>query len=135
MIGFETEGFEAVINALDHDMKLLVNLLDDPNFLDLLRGLVANNFDRVWATQGANIGEDWNGRTLVKTGRLRASLTTPGAIDLDIVGDFAVFSSRVSYDRYVDGRYRFYGLDPIFDNALGDLVNGFLQQYGRLTWQ
>ena len=135
MIGFETEGFEAVVEALDHDIKLLANLLDDSNFLDLLTGLVANNFDRVWRSEGASIGEDWNGRTLVKTGRLRASLTTPGAIDLQVVGDFAVFSSRVSYDRYVDGRYRFYGVDPIFDSALGDLVNGFLKQYGRLQWQ
>ena len=134
MIGFETEGFEAVVEALDHDIKLLVNLLDDSNFLDLLTGLVANNFDRVWRSEGASIGEDWDGRTLVKTGRLRASLTRPGQIQFTISGNEVTFTSGVGYDRYVNDAYRFYGVDNTFDNALGDLVNGYLQQYGQLQW-
>ena len=134
MISFDVSGFEAVFNDLEHDMRLLINLLDDPTFLDLLRGLLANNFDRVWGSQGASIGEDWNGRTLVKTGRLRASLTRPGQIQFTISNNQVTFTSGVSYSKYVNDMYRFYGVDDTFDNALGDLVNGYLQQYGKLQW-
>jgi len=134
MISFDVRGFEAVFNDLEHDMRLLINLLDDPTFLDLLRGLLANNFDRVWGSQGASIGENWNGRTLVKTGRLRASLTRPGQIQFTISNNQVTFTSGVSYSKYVNDMYRFYGVDDTFDNALGDLVNGYLQQYGKLQW-
>jgi len=134
MIRFDVSGFEAVIGKLQHDMQLLINLLDDPTFIDLLRGLLANNFDRVWSSKGASIGEDWDGRTLVKTGRLRASLTRPGQIQFTISGNEVTFTSGVGYDRYVNDTYRFYGVDNTFDNALGDLVNGYLKQYGQLQW-
>jgi len=134
MISFDVSGFEAVFNDLEHDMRLLINLLDDPTFLDLLRGLLANNFDRVWGSQGASIGENWNGRTLVKTGRLRASLTRPGQIQFTISNNQVTFTSGVSYSKYVNDMYRFYGVDDTFDNSLGDLVNGYLQQYGKLQW-
>jgi hypothetical protein len=134
MIQFDVSGFNAVFEDLEHDMRLLINLLDDPTFLDLLRGLLANNFERVWGSEGANIGSDWNGRTLVKTGRLRASLTRPGQIQFTISNDKVTFTSSVGYDKYVNDMYRFYGVDSTFDSALGDLVNGYLQQYGKLSW-
>lgn len=134
MIQFDVSGFNAVIEDLEYDMRLLINLLDDPTFLDLLRGLLANNFDRVWVSQGASIGEDWDGRTLVKTGRLRASLTRPGQIQFVISNDKVTFTSGVSYAKYVNDRYTFYGVDNTFDSALGDLVNGYLRQYGKLQW-
>ncbi len=134
MIQFDTRGFEALFSDLQHDMSLLINLLDDPTFLDLLRGLLANNFERVWGSGGSSIGEDWNGRTLVKTGRLRASLTRPGQIQFTISNNQVTFTSGVSYAKHVNDLYRFYGVDQTFDSALGDLVNGYLQQYGRLEW-
>jgi len=135
MISFDVSRFGAVFDDLEHDMRLLINLLDDPTFLDLLKGLLANNFDRVWGSRGANISEDWNGRTLVRTGRLRASLTRPGQIQFTVTNNQVTFTSGVSYAKHVNDMYVFYGVDSTFDSALGDLINGYLQQYGKLTWQ
>ena len=135
MLRIEATGFFETFEKLKNDLSLLSNILQDPAFIADLEVLVANNFDRVWGSQGANIGSDWNGNTLVKTGRLKLSLTAPGAANLQIIGDKVIISSTVYYDQYVNDRYVFYGVDDTFDAELTALIEGYLSQRGELEWR
>ena len=134
MIDFDASEFFSIFEDLQQDITMLGDLLQDPSFVDDVRTLAANNFDRVWSTQGANIGSDWNGNDLVQTGNLRLSLTTAGSINLMIVGDTVTLTSSVSYARHVDDRYSFYGIDSVFDQEFTALVENYLQTRGQLNW-
>ena len=135
MISFDAASFFGVFQDLEEDLDLLTKILQDPAFVEDLRELVASNFDRVWGSQGANIGSDWDGNTLVRTGRLKLSLTAPGLLNLQIIGDTVLINSSVSYARFVNDRYVFYGVDNTFDAELTRLIEDYLSQRGKLTWQ
>jgi hypothetical protein len=135
MISFDAQGFFGIFQDLEEDLSLLANILQDSSFVEELRVLVATNFDRVWGSQGSNIGSDWNGNDLYETGRLKLSLTTPGNLNLQIIGETVLINSSVSYARYVNDRYVFFGVDDTFDAELTQLIERYLSQRGKLTWQ
>ena len=135
MLNFDTSDLDNLVDALDHDTDLLAGLISDEIFLDRLTELVSENFERVFGTKGSNIGEDWNGRTLVKTGNLKLSLTSPSRLNVQVFGNQVTFSSTVYYAGYVNDLYVFYGVDNEFDRALSRLVTNFLKDYGELEWQ
>ena len=135
MLSFDATSFVQTLEDLQQDALALGNILQDSSFIADLEVLVANNFDRVWGTQGANIASDWNGNSLVKTGNLKLSLTSPGALRLEIIGDTVTISSDVYYDRYVNDLYRFYGVDDTFDSQLSRLIEQYLVREGKLNWQ
>ena len=135
MLTFDTSGIQDLVSALEHDARLLQNLIQDDVFLDRLTELVSENFERVFGSQGSNIGEDWNGRTLVKTGNLKLSLTSPNRLNVQVFGNAVTFSSTVYYAGYVNDLYVFYGVDNEFDRALSRLVTNFLRDYGELEWR
>ena len=135
MLTFDTSEIQDLVSALEHDGTLLKNLIQDDVFLDRLTELVSENFERVFDTKGFNIGEDWNGNTLVKTGNLKLSLTSPNRLNVQVFGNAVTFSSTVYYAGYVNDLYVFYGVDNEFDRALSRLVTNFLRDFGELEWQ
>jgi hypothetical protein len=135
MIKFNGDDLVRTMGYLEEDLITLSKMIDDPSFINSLKLLVASNFDRVWASEGSNINQDWNGRTLVKSGRLKLSLTTPGSLNLTIIGDQVLIQSSVNYARYVNDRYVFYGVDETFDQELTMLVQNYLSQRGKLKWR
>ena len=135
MLTFDTSGIQDLVSALEHDARLLQNLIQDDVFLDRLTELVSENFERVFGSKGSNIGEDWNGNTLVKTGNLKLSLTSPNRLNVQVFGNAVTFSSTVYYAGYVNDLYVFYGVDNEFDRALSRLVTNFLRDYGELEWR
>ena len=135
MLAFDAGEMQDLVSALEHDGALLQNLIQDDVFLDRLTELVSENFERVFGSQGSNIGEDWNGRTLVKTGNLKLSLTSPNRLNVQVFGNAVTFSSTVYYAGYVNDLYVFYGVDNEFDRALSRLITNFLRDYGELEWR
>jgi len=135
MLSFDTSDLSSLSAAIDHDTELLSNLITDNEFIDRLTNLVSENFDRVFSTEGSNIGENWNGRSLVKTGNLKLSLTSPSRLNVQVFGNEVTFSSTVYYAGYVNDLYVFYGVDNIFDMELSNLVTDFLKDYGQLEWR
>ena len=135
MLAFDAGEIQDLVSALEHDGALLQNLIQDDVFLDRLTELVSENFERVFGSKGSNIGEDWNGRTLVKTGNLKLSLTSPNRLNVQVAGNAVTFSSTVYYAGYVNDLYVFYGVDNEFDRALSRLVTNFLRDYGELEWR
>ena len=135
MLTFDTSEIQDLVSALEHDGRLLQNLIQDDVFLDRLTKLISKNFDRVFATKGSNIGSNWNGNTLVKTGNLKLSLISPNRLNVQVFGNAVTFSSTVYYAGYVNDLYVFYGVDNEFDRALSRLVTNFLRDYGELEWQ
>jgi len=135
MLDFQTSDLEDLIESIEHDSNLIRNIIQDSSFIDQLTDLVAENFDRVFATEGSNIGEDWNGNTLVKTGTLKLSLTSPSSLSVQVFGDSVTFSSTVFYAGYVNDMYTFTGVDSQFDADLSNLVTDFLKQNGKLDWR
>jgi len=135
MISFDFTELTQWADDLQSDIALLEDMAQDQGFLRSLEELVAQNFDRVFDTEGANIGSDWDGNDLVDTGRLKVSLTSIGEMNIQIVGDTIIFSSGVSYSSFVNDNFRFYGIDDEFDSALSDLVTDYLRQNGKLDWR
>jgi hypothetical protein len=70
-----------------------------------IQDIVKGNFSDVWATDGASIGADWNGRDLVESGALKASLTSGTPATFNATG-FNITSNR-NYASFVNNRYRF----------------------------
>ena len=135
MLAFDTSEIKDLVSALENDGVLLQNLIQDDVFLYRLTKLISKNFDRVFATKGSNIGSNWNGNTLVKTGNLKLSLISPNRLNVQVFGNAVTFSSTVYYAGYVNDLYVFYGVDNEFDRALSRLVTNFLRDYGELEWQ
>lgn len=134
MIRVDVSDFKDVIRDLTSDMGGLQQYLRSTGFETELRELVGQNFEVVWSSKGAVIGENWDGNTLVDTGNLRDSLTTPGRLNVTQVGDRLVFSSDASYAPYVNARFSFYGLSPQTESAIVELINRWLKTYGQLRW-
>lgn len=135
MISFDFTELTQWSEDLQHDIALLEGLSQDDDFMRSLEELVAQNFDRVFDTEGSNIGEDWGGNDLVDTGRLKVSLTSVGEMNIQVVGDSIVFSSNVPYSSFVNDNFRFYGVDESFDEELTQLVTEYLQRKGELDWR
>lgn len=134
MIDFDFTELSQWAEDLKHDVELLEDMAQDDDFLRSLEQLVAQNFDRVFDTEGSNIGSDWDGNDLVDTGRLKVSLTSVGEMNIQVAGDTIIFSSNVSYSSFVNDNFRFYGVDDEFDAELSDLVTDYLKRRGKLDW-
>lgn len=134
MFDINMSELEFWIQDLESDIKLLTEMVRDPMFLSKIEDLVNSNFDRVFETQGLNIGSDWQGNDLVDTGRLKLSLTTKGQLDIQVSGNEIVFSSSVSYSSLVNDRFVFYGIDDEFDSKFNEIVSDFLIENGKLEW-
>ena len=132
MINFDE--LDLILQALKHDVELIEGLTSNDKFLRALEALVLENFDRVFNTQGRNINEDWDGNSLVDTGRLKLSVTSSGEIGIQVIGNTVVFSSSVAYASYVNDKFRFVGVDDEFDSDLSDMVSRFLKTEGKLQW-
>lgn len=134
MLKVTVTGLGGLLEDLRHDSSILVGLASNQAFIDDLRDIVANNFDRVFDTRGSNIGSNWNGNDLVRSGELKLSVTSPGRLDVQLVGNAVVFSSTVNYSKHVNNRYEFFGIDDTFNRELGNLVSNYLQDSSKLNW-
>jgi len=123
-----------LIGGAIEDLSMVASLSTDSQFIGELKDVVAFGFDEVWASKGALIGANWDGHDLVKTGRLRASMTEPYLLDLKIVGDLFIFSSNVPYSGYVDERYKFSEIPSSIIVDILRLVQIYLNKYGNLDW-
>ena len=134
MLQIDFSEFREVVADLQHDVDLLKDLEEDRVFIEAVREAIKDNFREVWSTQGTAIGEDWSGRTLVKTGNLRSSLTTD-RLKITITRQALIFSSDASYGRYVNELYRWAGISPRTQNKINDAVGEVLRRKGKLTWR
>jgi hypothetical protein len=136
MISFSgIESLTANINKVVSDIASLDSILSDPKFISDLRVVIAENYDDIWDSQGAAIGEDWNGRDLIQTGRLKASLTVPGQIDIQIFGDSIVFGTTVPYATDVSQGITFAGITNETPNAISELIAKYLNENGQADWR
>jgi phage gpG-like protein len=122
-----------LVSDLSQDLENL-DLYLEQDFDDDMRGIISENYEQIWRTEGAAIGEDWDGHTLVKTGRLRNSLTNPGSLQVRVQGDLIIFGTNVPYAPYVNAMYTFEGLTPEAVGKMDDLVGDFLKQRTILNW-
>jgi len=123
----------AAITRLRARVTQLDKIQEDVQFKQDMRTALAANFQQIWASQGAAIGSDWKGNTLVKSGRLRASLTNTQNLVLQQVGDSILIGSSVSYAPYVNNMYKFYGITTSANNAIGTAVGEFWRRTANQT--
>jgi len=94
-----------------------------PQFLmariDSITRIVQGNNQRMWETQGANIGGEWQGNDLVDTGALRDDLTTT---TVELSNGEIRWASDLDYADYVDARYTIYGADQ---QAIDEIAHEF----------
>jgi phage gpG-like protein len=123
MIRFD---FSNLIAATERRQENIDSFFEGADLSTFIEQVLAESFEDVWSSEGQAIGEDWNGRTLVQTGRLRDSLTSP--VVLRINGGWRV-ETRVPYASFVEDRYRFMALTDeaaqriaqyVAENLLGD---------------
>ena len=113
--------FENIQDDLENlDAYLAGGVVDD------LRDIVADNYQDVWSSKGAAINSNWNGNTLVKSGRLRNSLANPNKLQVRQAGGLISFGTSVPYGKYVNAMYRFEGLTAEAIEQIDDLVEEFL---------
>ncbi len=91
-----------------------------------MRKVVTSNFRRVWASKGSNIGSDWNGNDLIKSGQLFATLTDGSNISFQ--GSQINIVANTPYASFVNARYPFMELDAramneLFLSYTGELEN------------
>ena len=135
MISFDFSQLEGMVSDLRHDTILLEKMVTGDSFLRALELIVIENFDRVFDTEGSNIGENWDGNSLVDSGRLKVSLTSVGEIGIQVSGDTIIFSSDVPYSSDVNNKYSFYGVDSEFNEELSALVTEYLNDKGKIDWE
>lgn len=133
MLRIDLTELKEVVQRLDHDVKLISNLEQNDYFREVCRDIIKKNFTEVWRSKGRAINEDWAGRTLVKSGNLRDSLTT-NRIDVAFVGGALVFSSPVYYSTFVNDLYKFYGITEAANDDLTSAVGEVLRREGQLQW-
>jgi phage gpG-like protein len=134
----ETTGIEEtkdIFSKLARDMESLQTIASDPFFEQGLRELIAENESEVWASEGGSIGESWNGNTLVDTGALKASMTNPNALRVQVQGNIITFGSNVSYAGFVNDKYVFAGLSPAKAAEAAELIERWLVSEGTLIWE
>lgn len=133
MLQIDLSELERTVDDLQHDVRLVKDLSRDAYFLDLAKDAINKNFEDIWKSKGVAINENWNGRTLVKTGNLRNSLTT-NRIQLRVAGDILYFESTVYYAGFVNELYQFYGITPETSKKLTEAVGTILKRRGKLNW-
>jgi hypothetical protein len=134
----ETTGIDQtkeMFNKLENDLSSLLSIASNPFFEQQAKELIAENNSQVFSSDGSSIGENWNGNTLVKTGALRASLTNPGALRVQIQGNLLTFGSNVPYAGFVNNNYIFAGLSPAKAAEAAELIERWLVQEGTLIWE
>ena len=79
------------------------------------------NAQTIWNSEGAAIQEDWNGRTLVRTGLLRASASSA---TVTLAGSRITLTHGPFYAQFVANRYTFSGLSRMLPSGetLGDVI-------------
>jgi len=91
--------------------------------------IISDNFENVWNTRGIAIMENWKGNDLVKTGRLRRSLTS-GTIDIDDYSGRGLITISITatppYASYVNKKYKFMELT---EETKRDLFRSYLGKY------
>lgn len=125
------DELQDIIQKVMIDVHTLEDILEEPEFLNELRDIVAENFEEIFASEGSSIDEDWDGHSLVDTGRLKASLVNPGELRIQVYTDAIVFGSDVPYSGYVNDRYRWAGIETEKVSEIGDLINRWLREYGE----
>jgi len=134
MLSMNFSDMVGLTSRLKHDVRLVQRAMSDQQFIDYIRDIIKQNFKDVWASQGAAINENWNDKTLVDTGNLRSSLTT-NRIQLRVVNGVLTFESDVSYSKFVNDMYVFYGLtDKARTDIQGESIGWLLKNQGRLRW-
>tara|TARA_R100001198_G_C5239095_1_gene216451 strand:+ start:1907 stop:2320 length:414 start_codon:yes stop_codon:yes gene_type:complete len=134
---FQIEGMDELLGLLDDlesDLTSLGMLPEEHTFVNLMTDVVAENFSEVWDSQGAAIGEFWNGRTLVKSGNLRGSYSSPTRLRVSVQGDTITFGSNVSYAPYVNDMYTFQGITQSTSGKVSGIVDKWLQENAKLQW-
>ncbi len=133
----EIEGIDEMLGLLDDlesDLVSLGMLPEERTFVDLVTDIVAENFSDVWNSQGAVIGESWNGNTLVDSGNLRGAYSSPTRLAVSVASDTITFGSNVSYAPYVNDLYEFTGVTQGTAADFGNAVDQWLRQNGKLQW-
>ncbi len=133
----EIEGMDellGLLDDLDSDLTSLGMLPEEHTFVNLMTDIVADNFSEVWNSQGAAIGESWNGRTLVDSGNLRGAYSSPTRLVVSVQGDTITFGSNVPYAPYVNDLYQFVGVTQGTAADFGNAVDQWLRQNGKLQW-
>jgi len=133
MLKIDLSSLQDVARRLKHDVELIQDLEQNDYFREVCKNIIKKNFREVWSSQGASINEDWNERTLVKTGNLRDSLTT-NRINITITKNTLIFNSTVPYASFVNDLYKFYGLSAATENDLSSAVGEVLRRQGKLNW-
>jgi len=133
MLEIDLSQFERVVEDLKHDVNLIQDFTNDQYFRSQITEIINKNFQDIWNTQGSSIGENWKGRTLVKTGNLRNSLTTP-RISVRVTNNVVYFNSPVPYASFVNEMYRFYGVSAETTEEIAELWGDVLRTQGRLNW-
>jgi hypothetical protein len=87
-----------------------------------IKDVIKGNFSSVWATEGASIGADWDGHSLVKSGALKQDMTSGRGIT--ITNNLITIKSTKPYASYVNKRYRFMALSSRSLKAIASI-------YGR----
>lgn len=133
MLRIDLSDFEETVKDLQHDVQLVQDLSNDQYFRDQMKRIINQNFEDVWRSQGAAINENWNGRTLVKTGNLRNSLTS-NRLQLRTTNNAFFFTSSVPYASYVNDLYQYFGITPEATEEITELYGDVLKIQGRLNW-
>ena len=134
MLKMDMSEMIGLAGRLKHDARLIQRAMQDQQFIDHIRDIVKQNFRDVWASKGAAIDQDWAGRTLVQTGNLRNSLTTD-RIEMRVINGVLTFESRVTYSKFVNDMYTYYGLtDKAQRQIQGESIGWLLKNQGRLRW-
>lgn len=122
--------FEDIQDDLQNlDAYLAAGVIND------MRDIVADNYQDIWSSKGAAINSNWNGNTLVKSGRLRNSLTNPNQLVVRQTGGLISFGTSVPYGKYVNDMYRFEGLTADAVDQIDDLVEEFLDNRTKANWR
>ena len=136
-MSIEVEGIDDLLKMLDDlesDLTSLGMLPEEQSFVNLATDLVAKNFQEIWASDGAAIGENWGGNSLVGSGRLRNSFTNPTALRVSVQGNTITFGSNVPYASYVNNTYEFIGITQASAQGGSEIVDQWLRENAKLNW-
>jgi hypothetical protein len=129
-----TTDFKEVNDKLQSATSFIANSLEI--YLDAqtetLEAYVNENNQRIWATKGSNIGANWQGKELVNSGALRASMTS---VQLVRVGETLYWSSDLDYAQYVDEKFTIYGADEVLLDRITSGYREFIVNGWNSIWR
>lgn len=97
-----------------------------PSFLQREISIIFQSHNiRIWQTKGGEIGSDWQGHTLIDTGKLFDSLNSE-QIEISGNGTKLVYTSNVDYSKYVDEKYGIYGFSSTLEIQLDTVIRKFI---------